>query len=523
MQLKLASRTSELALYQTNLVKDLLLKADAKLSVEIVGIKTKGDQDQHTKLQHLGQTGVFTRAIDNAVLDGLAHVGVHSLKDYPSQMPEGLEIYAVLERDGFLDAFIPGNDFDDNFDQELSLLSGSPRREAQWRNKYPNHRFSNLRGNMDTRLEKIRNADGGIISLPGLQRINKLPSDAIALEWMVPAPSQGIMVVIGKSNHAELKAIFQQINHEPTAYCAAIERRVMQLIEAGCAAPLGVLAQLNKQDKVQVTACLHSLDGQEEVRFEQEFDMQSSENIAQAIAQHLLENGGAAIMKHIKSAQAKDILMLREAEPEDRSQALEGNIKLHDVQVYQINSKPLPTPPQADAMILSSPHALNSIEEQLRNYPEKAYVVGERALKALRELNYQGEIQQFNYAKDLIASIENSSERLVFPCAMELSKAWSLISSDLKQRINFTPSYQANLLPLRLARQSWDGIAAFSSRALEHLQQENHIHLNTPVFCVGQSTAETASTLGFNTVYIAKNQNTKAVIELIKSHFNDQK
>ena len=521
MKLRLASRTSELALYQTKLVQKLLVQTTPSLDTEIVGVKTKGDQDQLTKLQYLGQTGVFTRAIDIEVLENRADVGVHSLKDYPSNIPEGLEVYAILERDGFLDAFIPGTNFNGDFSQGLQLLSGSPRREAQWRNRYPQHSFSNLRGNMDTRLAKIRAADGGIISLQGLARINKLPEDAIALDWMIPAPAQGLIAIIGRVGEPEIKSIFQKIHHTDSGFCADIERRVMQLVEAGCAAPLGVLAQVDN-DIVQVKACLHSLDGSQEVKLDRQFADKNSENIAQAIAKELLEKGGKEIMQAIKASQARDILCLKEVNPAERELALAGNIKLHDVQVYEIEHLQAQLT-AADAIIISSPNALPGIIDQLEQFPNKAFVVGERAEKELKKLNYQGEVIGFNYALELIKHIADLDLKFVFPCAEILSKSWDNLPSKLEENISFIPTYKANLLPLRLARKKWDGVAAFSSRALEHLQKENQLSLNTPIFCVGKTTASTASTLGFNTIYIAKEQNTQAVIQEIKTTFNDQK
>lgn len=139
-KLRIASRTSPLAIFQTHEVIDRLKEFHSEWDFCVVPISTKGDRDQSSSLQNLGQTGIFTKALDDAILEGKADIGVHSLKDYPTNVPRGLKLLAVLPRDGYLDAFIPGNNGKLKKDK-LALLSGSPRRRAFWLNKYPNHSF----------------------------------------------------------------------------------------------------------------------------------------------------------------------------------------------------------------------------------------------------------------------------------------------------------------------------------------------------------------------------------------------
>ena len=237
---KLGTRTSPLALWQAELVATNL---SSHVQVSIEGISTHGDIDLKSELHTLGGTGVFTKAIDEAVLSGEIDLGVHSLKDYPTQSPEGLEILAIIERDYHKDVFIPGG-AGRKLNEVMQIASGSPRRKAQWLNRYPQHEFVSLRGNMAKRLEKIASFDGGIISEAGIKRLGIYPENAIQLDWMIPAPAQGTIAVVGRKNEEALKNTVQQLTHKETAICVTLERSFMQHIEAGCAAPLGAFAYI---------------------------------------------------------------------------------------------------------------------------------------------------------------------------------------------------------------------------------------------------------------------------------------
>lgn len=292
----LGSRTSELAMWQTLMVEKALQQNGDKTI--IVGIKTQGDKDQHSELHTLGGTGVFTKAIDQALLEGTIDVGVHSLKDYPTQAPEGLTLKAVLPRDFYHDVFIPGGS-GASFDDAMHVASGSPRRKAQWWSKYPHHTFSNLRGNMQKRLERIASFDGGIVSEAGLRRLNILPAQAMTLDWMVPAPGQGVVALVVRSDDTYTSEAVSKLNDKATEICTSIERSFMQYLEAGCAAPLGAIAQISNEN-IEFTGVLNSLDGQKEVRIQRDFPISEAAGAGQRLAKEVLAMGGRAIMDEIR-------------------------------------------------------------------------------------------------------------------------------------------------------------------------------------------------------------------------------
>lgn len=293
---RLGSRTSELALWQTNLVQEQLSEL---VATEVVGINTQGDQDRTSPLHEMGGLGVFTKALDEALLTHQIDLAVHSLKDYPSSIPEGLRLFAVLERDYYHDVFIPGKNPD--FSSVLKLASGSPRRKAQWWRKYPHHQFINLRGNMHTRLERMAEVDGGIVSEAGLQRLGILPENHQRLDWMVSAPAQGVMAVVGRAEDEALFQVLQKINHQATWQCAHIERQFMAQLEAGCSAPLGAYA-CYKGDKIHFKGIVSSLDGQDAVEISEVLNPGSWPDTGKELANKVLNLGGKAIMDKLREA-----------------------------------------------------------------------------------------------------------------------------------------------------------------------------------------------------------------------------
>ncbi|MBI1222349.1 MAG: hydroxymethylbilane synthase [Bacteroidetes bacterium] len=298
MKVRLGSRTSELALWQTHQVEE---KLKGLVESEVVGISTQGDQDRQTPLYQMGGQGVFTKALDTALLENQIDLAIHSLKDYPSSEPEGLKLFAVLERDFNHDVFIPGKRNETNL--ELTLASGSPRRKAQWWRHYPHHQFINLRGNMRTRLEKMQEVDGGIVSQAGLQRLGILPPNHEVLNWMIPAPAQGVMAIVGRAEDEELYQIVQKINHESTWRCSHIERQFMATLEAGCSAPLGAFASIIKQG-INFKGILTNSNGKKAVEIEDEFPSDEWQHAGKRLANDVLQRGGQAIMDELRSEQA---------------------------------------------------------------------------------------------------------------------------------------------------------------------------------------------------------------------------
>lgn len=295
--LRIGTRDSELALWQARTVQEAMAAQGAEAT--LVPVKSTGDLILDKPLYELGVTGIFTKTLDIALLNGSIDLAVHSMKDVPTALPEGIVPVAVLERANPMDILVhKGLDF---LNAEGIVATGSLRRKAQWLRRYPLHEVVDLRGNVNTRLQKLEDNrwDGAVFAAAGLERIGLLPQTYTTLEWMVPAPAQGAMLVVARADDAEAAAAAQPLHHAPTDACVRAERAFLRELEGGCTAPIGALAQL-KARQLDFTGALFSLDGTREVRVAQSGPAGDPETFGIACAREILENGGAELMQEIR-------------------------------------------------------------------------------------------------------------------------------------------------------------------------------------------------------------------------------
>ena len=303
--IRIGTRESQLAVWQATQVKELLEKEG--FTSELVFIKSEGDIDLKTPLYEMGVQGVFTRSLDIALLNHKIDLAVHSMKDVPTQLPEGIIQAAVLERGPVRDLLVYKNDL--NFlsaTAPADIATSSIRRKAQWLHKYPTHHLHNLRGNVNTRLRKLAEEswDGAIFAQAGLERINVRPEKSIVLNWMLPAPAQGAILVACRTDDEVSFSCCQPLNDEETALCTRIERDFLRTLLGGCSTPISALAEVEEGD-VYFMGELLSLDGRQKVAVEKILPLEKSDGLGRDAAEELLENGGRAIVEGIKAAEVK--------------------------------------------------------------------------------------------------------------------------------------------------------------------------------------------------------------------------
>ncbi len=296
--IRIGTRDSELALWQATTVQGKLenLGHDTTLAP----IKSLGDRVLDKPLYGIGITGVFTKALDLALLEGQIDIAVHSMKDVPTQLPQGLIQLAVLERANSGDVLVhKGSGFLDS-DRPATIATGSLRRRAQWLHRYPDHQMVDLRGNVNSRLIKLIENDwqGAIFAQAGLERVKLLPKDAIALDWMLPAPAQGAVVVVGR-DEAHIKKALGPLHDADTGLCTGLEREFLRTLEGGCSAPIGALAQI-KDQKVYFEGALFSLDGTQKIGVKREIKISKAKGLGTACAQEVLQKGGEPLMQQIR-------------------------------------------------------------------------------------------------------------------------------------------------------------------------------------------------------------------------------
>ncbi len=300
--IRIGTRESNLAIWQATQVKDLLEKEG--VAAVLVPIKSEGDIDLKTPLYEMGVQGVFTRSLDIALLNNTIDIAVHSMKDVPTQLPEGLRQAAVLKRGPVYDLLVYKQDteFLSHRDSMARIATSSVRRIAQWLNKYPKHEMHNLRGNVNTRLRKLaeENWDAAIFAQAGLERIQLRPEKSIVLDWMLPAPAQGAIMVVARNDDALTLQYCQSLNDPDTALCTRIERDFLRTLLGGCSTPISALAEAEDGD-IYFRGQLLSPDGRQKVEIEKILPLEKADGLGRSAAEELLENGGKAIADNIRA------------------------------------------------------------------------------------------------------------------------------------------------------------------------------------------------------------------------------
>lgn len=315
--IRIGTRDSELALWQAHAVQKKLI--DLGYKTEIIAIKSQGDLLLDKPLYQLGITGIFTKTLDIAMLNGQIDIAVHSMKDVPTALPVGIVQAAVLERATTLDILVHKGNLD-FLEAKGTIATGSLRRQAQWLNKYPNHNVVDLRGNVNTRMQKLTESDwsGAVFAAAGLERIGLTPSpsskergaepsfDYINLDWMIPAPAQGAMVIVAMGNDEFTLDAVSQLNHIETEICTYIERQFLKTLEGGCTAPIGALATYCElEDTFTFKGSLLSIDGKQKLEIEKIVPVEVWKKLGFNCANEILEKGGAELMKTIKESLKK--------------------------------------------------------------------------------------------------------------------------------------------------------------------------------------------------------------------------
>ena len=303
--IRIGTRDSELALWQAHTVEKKL--NDLGYKTEIIAVKSEGDIILDKPLYELGITGIFTKTLDVAMISGQVDIAVHSMKDVPTALPQGIVQAAVLERANTLDILVHKGNLD-FLEGSGTVATGSLRRQAQWLNKYPNHQVVDLRGNVNTRMQKLQDNDwsGAVFAAAGLERINLKPTDFINLDWMIPAPAQGAMVVVAMAEDEFCREAVSELNDIETEVCTHIERQFLRRLEGGCTAPIGALATYNEdEDTIHFEGVLFSIDGQQKIAINKVVPIEEWKNLGYHSAEEILNNGGTELMKTIKETLKK--------------------------------------------------------------------------------------------------------------------------------------------------------------------------------------------------------------------------
>lgn len=307
MKLRIGSRGSRLALWQANHVKDLLEAGHPGLEVEITILRTTGDRITDVPLAKIGDKGLFTKELDRAILDGEIDAAVHSLKDVPTRLVDGLALGAILERIDAADVLVPAPGRPASLDEMPAgarIGTSSLRRRAQLNHLRPDLVVEDLRGNLDTRMQRLREGryDAAILAWAGVQRLgfDELVGERLEAPDWLPAVGQGALGIALREDDERTRTVVGTLNHAISASETAAERAFLRRLEGGCQIPIGALARI-RDGRLHLQGFVAELDGEPLLRDEIEGSPDDAETLGRSLAERLLERGADEVLRAVRA------------------------------------------------------------------------------------------------------------------------------------------------------------------------------------------------------------------------------
>lgn len=296
MHIKIGTRESKLALWQACHVDQKLKQLGH--TTEIIKMVSEGDKVLDTPLPLMGGKGVFTKVLDDALLEEKVDIAVHSFKDIPTENDELLQVSSILERENPLDALVCRNNHDFLQSENATIATSSTRRKAQWLSKYPNHTIVDIRGNVPTRINKLKNSDwdATILACAGLIRLDLQKEIDQSLEWMIGAPAQGAVAIMSLKKNVELNKVLKFINDHNTMLCTNIERDFLNRLNGGCSSPVGAYAYI-ENDQIFFTAIALNENGSDEIKIELCENIANAKDLGKKAAQIAISQGAQNLIK----------------------------------------------------------------------------------------------------------------------------------------------------------------------------------------------------------------------------------
>jgi hydroxymethylbilane synthase len=300
--IRIGTRQSQLATWQARQVATLL--HDHGFESELVFVKSEGDIDLKTPLYEMGVQGIFTRTLDIALLNNTIDIAVHSMKDVPTQLPLGIQQAAVLKRASWKDLLVYKHDtsfMDDRYSPAV-IATSSIRRRAQWLHQFPHQTLVNLRGNINTRLAKVNESDwnGAIFAAAGVDRIGIRPQNSVELNWMLPAPAQGAIMIVARENDGQVLEACKHLDDSNTALCTKIERDFLRKLMGGCSTPIAGFCEII-DDIAVFNGNILSADGSQKSTVSKSLPKNAAINLGDLAGAEILANGGREIIDKLIS------------------------------------------------------------------------------------------------------------------------------------------------------------------------------------------------------------------------------
>lgn len=522
--IKIGTRDSQLAFWQANKVRKELEALGYE--TEIVPIKSTGDIVLDKPLYELGITGIFTKNLDLALLENTIDIAVHSMKDVPTVLPKGIVQAAVLKRANYNDILVLKGT-EEFFGQPNGIIAtGSLRRKAQWLNRYPTHKVVDLRGNVNSRLEKLENNDwdGAVFAAAGLERLGIRPAGAINLSWMIPAPAQGAIMVACRENDAEVLEATQKLNDYETQVCVGIEREFLNLLEGGCTAPIGALAYVEqKTQEINFKGILLKKDGSKKITVAKNAPLGRHRYLAKDCADFIINKGGKELMLEDENGSVvKHTIYSTKKLSEAQKKLLPRTIEVLDSDFIKIRFNRIPPKvmkEEIENVVITSQNGVESILNSFTRNEIKfknIFCVGRRTKNLIE--NSIGKVTfTAKNAKQLAEYLSDNlkNKEITYFCSdirLEILPAY-LHAKNIE--VNEVEAYKTMLSPVKID-DAVEGVLFFSPSGIESYLKKNDT--NRTAFCIGESTADVAKKY-FKNVEVSNLPSVEDVLELVKNHF----
>lgn len=520
--IRIGTRESELAIWQAKSVQSQLESLGYK--TKIVPLKSNGDYVTNKPVYKIGITGIFTKTLDIALLNNEIDIAVHSLKDVPTTLPEGIIQAAVMKRGNVRDTLVYKKNEEFLSSKKAVIATGSARRKAQWLNRYPSHKINNLRGNVNNRLKKLYDSDiwdGAILAAAGLGRIGLTPKNSINLEWMVPAPGQGAIMIACLKSEKKIIEACSALNHEETEICTNTERSFLSKFGGGCSVPIGALAFIKNQE-MHFHAVVLNEDGSKKIETKRSAPLGKHKKLVEECLDFFSKRGAKNLIIKNSTVHNSATIVSSKTLSKGQIDLFPKSIKVENLDFIKI------TPKRIKPSVFYSEHenviitSKNSVDSILSNCSiedlnfKSIYCVGRRTKKYIEEkigpVKYSAKNSK-ELAEYLVKFMEGS-EVCYFCSDIRLDDIPKLLKKN-SFIVNEITAYSTKLEAPKLP-QSVEGVLFFSPSTIQSFLKKNSP--NCTAYCIGQTTAKEAKKY-FKEVHIAKIPTIESVIELVCNNF----
>ncbi len=516
--IKIGTRPNKLSLWQANTVAQQLNHFEHE--TEIVEIETLGDLNLGSPRYELMENDIFTQNIDTALLNGEIDIAVHALKEVSTNLPEGIIQAAVLSRGDYNDVLVL-KDNDEFFkNKEATIATESLRCKSQWLYRYPNHKVVGLNGSIEEQLQKLEDSDdwnGVIFAKSDLKRLELLPKKHLKLEWILPAPAQGTVVILARENDTDILEACKELNDKETELCIGIERNFLRTLDTDFSIPVGALAIISKEEELKFKGAIYSNDGSDKTEFAKDVPVNHTTDLGEYAAKFLLERGGRKLMRKEINIDKEILIYSTKALSLTQKNEFNSNIgvQMSDFIKIRFNRlKPSLVKDPLKNVVFTNQNAVESI---LYNFSSdelnftNIYCVGRKS-KRLIEKN----IGKVTHYEKSIEKLKNHLEKNVENQEINIFSGEEDVLNLNKSKVNIIESYRTLQSSIKVD-DKFKGILFYSPAGIKSYLLNNTAN-NKIAFCKGEATSKEAAK-SFKDVAFAKLPTVDSLIKTVNNYF----